>query len=436
MLPTGHEGPYSLETLEKRIEEKKLAPGVQVWREGLPVAISLRDVLSEIANPDEELPPPLPPLPTEDDEMAPPEFSQEVLETPEPKKKMGGAVVAGAFVALVLFGLYQWIKQNEVFEIRRYPKMTLELHSRIQKELKFEGLDKKLFFHEFSSPDLTHIWLVTTGFQRCDIEAVFRSVKDRLLTMKDEEVELVSRGKLSHHVAELNVFEFRKGSKIIPGLYEMDVKATRCEWEGIVPKLRNIFDPVEQNYSATMRVVLYPQGPDAFQETLTALMKKKEELKNIAINQKQVFWDELQMKFQTLHAMTIQIEQHFLDFLDNGIRNFHPRLKMMVNQYTKKYGQQLTRLVIDNESFFSGLKEDPAVRPIILQKDYEGIFRTASKSVGLESMKVIEKLQTIKKPAPKDLTDLRPQVLKTFEQLKVRIEKLLLGVTEDRSKSP
>jgi hypothetical protein len=240
MLPTGHEGPYSLETLERRLVENKLRPEAQIWREGLPVSVTLQDVLTELAALDEELPPPLPPLPEDDLPEIP--FSADDEDTPVVRAVNRTPYIVGAFlVILTCFGLYQWMKDQEKFEIRRYPKMSLETHKKIETNLKFEGFEKKIFFHEFSSPDLTHIWLVTTGYQKCDVETVFRSVKDRLLTMADEDVEFVSRGKLSHHVTELNIFEFRKGNKIIPGLYEMDVKASRCDWDVLVAKIMNLF---------------------------------------------------------------------------------------------------------------------------------------------------------------------------------------------------
>ncbi|MES2529225.1 MAG: DUF4339 domain-containing protein [Bdellovibrionota bacterium] len=446
MLPTGHEGPYSLEVLEKRLADRKLPPSVQVWREGLPVAISLTDVLNEIETPsvdiveDEDIPPPLPPLPIEDEEEDSPIEMPEISlmdSYEEPKRKklaLPVPVIVGSFIALLLiFGLYQWVKDQEVFTIRRYPKMTLEMHKKIETELQFEGFDKKIFFREFASPDLTHIWLVTTGFQRCDVETVFRSVKDRLLTMADEEVEMVSRGKLSGHVTELNVFEFRKGSKIIPGLYEMDVKAIRCEWDGVMARLRNIFSQPEQEYSATTRVVLYPRGAEEFQDILAKLLKKKEDLKLQTKNQKDLFWDDLQMKYQTLHAMTMQIEQHFLDFLDKGAREYKPRLTVMTTQYTRKFGQALTEFVVENEGYFAAL-EATEIRPMLVEKDYEGVVKMSCKQLGLESMKVIEKLQTMKKPTDKDLKALRPQVLRSFEQLKAKFNQLLIGVTEDRSK--
>lgn len=444
MLPSGHEGPYSLEELEKRLAAGKLRADVQVWREGLPVAISLRDVLLELEapsveeipaeEPDDDLPPPLPPLPVEEENEMPeiPLFDQD--EERAPKKSLPIPVIVGSFfLLLVIFGLYQWIKDNEEFTIRRYPRMTLELHKKIQKELHFDGFDKKIFFHEYASPDLTYIWLVTTGFQRCDVEATFRSVKDRLLTMGSEEVEMVSRGKLANHVAELSMFEFRKGSRIVPGLYEMDVKAIRCEWDGIVPRIRNLFSSVEKEYEATTRVVLYPRGSEEFQEVLGQLIRKKDELRKETEGQEQLFWDDLQMKFQTLHAMTIQIEQHLLDFLDKGERDFPQRLKVMIADYTRKYGKGLTEFVVSNEGYFDGLR-DTELRTVLMKKDYEGLVRSSSKQVGMESMKIIEKLQKMKKPKAAELKTLRSEVLKNFERLKNNLTKVLIGVTEDRTK--
>jgi hypothetical protein len=396
------------------------------------VAISLQDVLSEINDPSDDLPPPLPPLPEDDLPAMPLEDEEYVAAAPKASRKIP-AIVASAVALLLIFGIYQWMSDQEKFEIRRYPKMSLEIHQKILGGQNFEGFDKKIFFREYASPDLTYIWLVTTGYQRCDVEAVFRSVKDRLLTMSDEEVELVTRGKLSNHVAEFNVFEFRKGMRIIPGLYEMDIRAQRCEWDGIIPRIRNLFTSPEKEYEATTRVVLYPRGPEEFQEVLSQLMKKKEEMKKQTDSQEQLFWDDLQMKFQTIHAMALQIEQHLLDFLDKGDRDFNSRLKVMIAQYTKKYGQALTEFVVANEGYFDGLSETD-LRSLVKTKDYEGMVRTASKSVGMESMKVIEKLQTMKKPKPAEIKALRSQVLKNFEQLKISLTKLLLEMTADRSK--
>jgi hypothetical protein len=180
-------------------------------------------------------------------------------------------------------------------------------------------------------------------------------------------------------------------------------------------------------------VILYHRGAEEFQEVLTQLLKKKEEIKKQSEGQEQLFWDDLQMKFQTLHAMALQIEQHFLDFLDKGDRDFLPRLKTMIAQYTKKYGNALTEFVVSNQGYFDGLR-DTDLRPLLMKKDYEGLVRTSSKAIGMESMKVIEKLQKIKKPKPGELRTMRAEVLKSFERLKNVLTKVLLDVTADRSK--
>lgn len=453
MLPTGHEGPYSLAILETKLADKKIRQDVQVWREGLPVAISLRDVLNELAAPPEEeedeLPPPLPPLPIEEESYVPEEAvtssipHEEMPEIPlldgyeeaKSRKRIPVPVIVGGAIAfIILFGIYQWMKDQEKFEIRRYPKMTLEMHSKIQNEVKFEGFDKKIFFHEYASPDLTHIWLVTSGFQRCDVETIFHSVKTRLLTMGDEEVEFVSRGKLAQHVTELNSFEFRKGTRIIPGYYEMDIKATRCEWDGLSARVRNLFASPEKEYSATTRVILYPRGAEEFQVALTQLLKKKDDLKKQSEGQELLFWDDLQMKFQTLHSISLQIEQLMLDFLDKGPKDFPVRLKEMTKKYTKSFGSALTEFVNQNEGYFDGLR-DTDLRPLLTKKDYEGMIRTSSKQVGMESMKVIEKLQAMKKPSAAELKTLRTEVLKNFEKLKNNLNNHTLQITEDRTNS-
>src|SRR5665647_1619766 len=76
MLPTGHEGPYSLATLEDRCSKKKLALSVSIWSEGLTNPISLQEVL------DRDSMPPLPPLPNED---LPPEIPFQNLDEDLPQ---------------------------------------------------------------------------------------------------------------------------------------------------------------------------------------------------------------------------------------------------------------------------------------------------------------------------------------------------------------
>src|SRR5690606_15134112 len=180
--------------------------------------------------------PDLPPLPIDD---APPPLpiddkpEEEPLNEPEDKAKASslktwGVLSLGALVIL-FFGLNNFFKGYEKIEIHRLPKMTVNLHQRILEENVFGGWDKKIFFKEYLPDDHSHIWLVTSSFQTCNVSATFKSIKNKLLSLSDESVSFISKTRLSGHVAEFASFEFTQGNKIIPGLYEMDIRATECQ---------------------------------------------------------------------------------------------------------------------------------------------------------------------------------------------------------------
>jgi hypothetical protein len=42
--------------------------------------------------------------------------------------------------------------------------------------LQFQGWDRPIFFKEFVPIDLSHIWLVTSSYQHCKVEAQFSSM--------------------------------------------------------------------------------------------------------------------------------------------------------------------------------------------------------------------------------------------------------------------
>ena len=162
LLPTGHEGPYSLEHLAALLEKKKLGAEVKIWTEGLSDGVSLKNALLPRAAVQveevEELPPDLPPLPEEDvppvpvveevkDVSAPPEI-------PVVRTKKAVTFPVWAFVSIIAFCMLffvfgNMVKNQEKFEIRRLPKMTLALHEKILAENKFDGWSKKIFFKEY-----------------------------------------------------------------------------------------------------------------------------------------------------------------------------------------------------------------------------------------------------------------------------------------------
>ena len=437
LLPSGHEGPYSLLELLDQKEKKKIATDIKVWAEGLtdPVTLSRALALSiEMNAPVAEEVPDLPPIPEDDVppipfQAEPDEFEEEVPVVKKTSPKIWISASLGA-MAVSAIAVVLMARGQEKFDIRRMPKMSHETHEKILRENSFEGWGKKIFFKEYLPQDHSHIWLVTSSYQECDVEATFTSLKDKLLTMSDEKVSFKSSGHLKGHVAELSSFDFSSGSKIIPGMYELDVKARNCKWEGLFPLVMNGLTNPEEEYMARTKVILFAKGAEEFNSNLANLLKKKEEEARREKDADYFFWKDLEQKFQTLEAISLQIEQLFLDFLDQDGSQFQKSVKPMVDGYTRKFGSFLTAFVVENEKYFKSLnpKGDSEKR------NYELMVRLTAKSVGEESMKFIEEFQKIKSPKEKDLSVLSERVKKTFSTIKTNISGKLSQVSLDQEK--
>lgn len=490
MRPEGHEGPYSIQSLIEMETEGSVLRDSRIWREGLLTSLSFDEVLErvheavELRSLEEELPPPLPPLPfdvSDDEDASPPglpplplsqktaglsseqaadesddqsvdqtvdqtvdqsaedfedgsESTEESEEEARPPKKSIqklSAIFLGVLLVSALTG-YQWVKSNENFSIPRLPKMSPELHQRILSELKFDGWNRTIFFKEYVPADLSHIWLVTSGFQTCDVEASFTSVSGKLLSKDEPTVAFKSRTKLKDHIAEFSSFDFSAGNKLIPGLYEMDITARDCAWDGLSARLGNLLRPPVREYAAKTKVILYSKGAEAFNSVLDKLIRSKMELDLKNQDQEAMFWQGLQEKFQTLLAVTLQIEQLFIDFLEKDSRQFTKTLAPTVDQYTKKYGHFLTEFVVSNEAYFKDLSESQ-LKNISQKRTYEMTVRLMSKRIGYESMKIIEELQNLKNPQPKHLSPVLKKLKLVFKGIKDDINRKIIQVSEDRS---
>lgn len=449
MLPSGHEGPYSLDYLISQQSLGKLSVSTRIWAEGLAEALELRLAIhysnqrpEPVQEEEDELPPPLPPLPDEDEseelELSPAlneeeleEESSEELPKKTPAKK--ALMMAAIGLVIVLGGVFQFIKTQEKFEIKRMPGMNPELHQKIQSDFKFDGWDKKIFFKEYIPTDLSHLWLVTASFQTCDVEATFTSVKDKLLSLTDEKISFRTKGVLSNHVVDFSQFDFQSGSKIVPGFYELDIKADNCAWDGIIPQLANFFSSPEKEYFARTKVVLYAKGAEAFSQVLDKLIRKKLEIEVKAQDQEDLFWQDLQQKLQTLLAITLQIEQLMVDFLEKEPAQFKKNRVQMEVLYTQKFGGFLTKFVVANEDYFKGLGKTE-LSNLYQKQSYESLIRLTAKKIGHDSMKLIEGFQSQKgNPSKVQIADYQKRVKKTYSDLKDELNIKIIKVTEDRA---
>lgn len=431
MLHSGHEGPYSLLALKQRHEKKNLSLDTKVWAEGLAEPVSVRTAFDRAVE--------MPPLPFMDEVVPPPLPEEESLieivpEIPVKPTKRSPLLLMVVFLGLVIlsFGIFEWLSGQKVVSIRRHSYMDLVVHQKIQNEARFQGWDKKIFFKEYVSSDYRHIWLVNSGFQKCDVEATFRSVDGKLLSRENKKVSFKSRSKLVGHVVDFSSFEFTEGRRVIPGLYEMDISAQNCEWGSLAAKLGNTFSPPDSGYVTRMKIVLYHRGAVEYNSILDRLIQKRLKLQEELKKRDDYFWQSLEEKLQTLQALTLQIETFFIELLDKDSRKFPTTLKEGVVQYTKQFGHGLTSFVNMNEKYFKSIAPAELQR-LSRGKDYESLIRLTAKNLGLESMKIIEMLQKLQKPRRVKLAVIQEDIRKIFGKLKVDINQKLIETSADRS---
>lgn len=426
ILPVGHEGPYSFANLLDLSGKSKISMQTKIWAEGLSNAVQFGYALDQSVPIASEPVEDLPPLPIEADllednlieDESPPEIPVAVIKSHSKKVPL----VLSLFLLIALMtGLRLYIKNQEVFEIHRVAKMSPAQFKKIKTENSFDGWGKKLFFREYLPADNSLIWLVSSSFHQCEVEAVFNSVEDKLLTLNDDKVSFSSSGRLSGHLVTFSEFSFLAGTKIVPGLYEMEVKATKCEWDSFLSKLMNRFKAPEKEYFATTKVVLFSKGAVEFNKILDEVVRKKLLEQEKKLQEEMAFWQDLLQKLQTLEAICLQVEQSFLDLLEVSPSGFKPRLKVTVSDYTKRHGTFLTKFVLDNENYFKKIASGGSSQ----KRHYEVVVRSLAKKIGLESMKFIEDFQKMKKPSKKQLLKLSGKVKKVYAAIKGEVTQKL-----------
>ena len=424
LRPKGHEGPFSLNILLELLEKKQISLETKIWSEGLhyPVDLGVAIERSESVFMISEDPA----IESEDD--LPPPIDHLVFEVTQSNGRQPWVYWTGAFLVVSMAFFFYFVNSQERFHLDRLSKMSLKLYERILLENSFSGWSKDLFFKEYTPEDHSTIWLVTSSFQTCRIEATFSSIKDRLLKLADEKIVFHSNGVLKNHYVELNTFNFQMGSRLVPGLYEMDLKAYDCSWDGFLPNLKNSFFDPPREYLARMKVILFSQGPREFNRNLENILQQKKKKEEIQKGHEIHFWEDIQQKLQTLEAITLQIEQHFLDFLEND-GSFKKELPTMVNSYTRKFGAYLSSFLLESELFFKNYSSSGIAK----KRDYEILMRVISKEIGLASMNFIEEFQVMKTaPSLKERKRLTLRVKEKFQRIKAELTGKLTEVERDR----
>ena len=430
LLPDGHEGPYSLEQLEQKVKSGDISPDCKVWKEGGQDSYFIHEVMGGNLE--------LPPMPVGDD--LPPELPFESIseesvpvniEMTPPRNWI--PVIAGvSFLLLIFFVSRNFMLSSGPVEWSRPQKMDMNSYQSISQKLIYESADQPLFLYEATAADYSKIWLITAQFYTCDIEAQFTSVPDEVLSFDIKEVSFSSTGKIQKHVLELDKFRFEKGSKIIPGFYRMNLTAQNCMWEGMRARISNLTDSIPEKIELSYRIAIFPLGAAALTDSLQQLAKEKyqrEQQKKLVADQ---FWQDVQQKYQTLLAVSLQMEQLFVDFLESN-KSWKAEFPKMVEKYTKIYGALLTNFVISNEDDFKKLRAQQ-VQNISVKTAYESRIKTSATQMGHKAMEIIEAWQNSKPVSSiSGRESLKKNVNKTFKSIKEDLNQKLIDVTEEQA---
>jgi len=427
LLVDGHEGPYSLNRLIGYHSKGTLKLEEKIWCEGLVEPVSLRIAIDRANAVEEEVPPPLPPLPTQEESQKEPE-SIELPPIPKIKeeKKISLQRWIGILLGILSFFLITiviLIKSHETISLERPPKMPAETFERVKHAMVFEGWGKKIFFKEFLPPDYSEVWFYTNSFQSCEVSLVLRSIDEKLLSVDNSKVVAHSNGRLSRHFVHFRKLNFSKGTKIIPGLYDADIKAYDCEWDGWIPWAANLSKNPQQEYISRTKVILFSRGPDEFNRILSKLAQKKLEEEQRTLHAHDAFWQDLQQKWQTLLAMTLQIEQIFIDHLKNDRAKF----SQLESKYSSQYGTFLTAFLEANEAYFM-----KAPRDFKWKRDYSAELKTTTLKLGELSAQSLEEIQELQKN-PKKIKSWTKDFYQRFDQFKDFLNKKIIEISEDRS---
>jgi len=235
-----YEGPYDFDALKERFERQSNKGELLVWAEGLKEALTFEEVAKaflkieevkkleniSLSKIDLKIPLDTPKIVIQNHENEEPKLKNDKRVNFKFKWISRSLIL----VCLIIFVMITGLKKAEVFTIKRLPKMASSLHEKIQNQFEFKGWNQQLFFKEFVPSDLSEVWLVTESFHHCKIEADFKSMDGKILSLSDSQVSFKAQGFLKDHVVKFSNYKYLSGKKIIPGMYDVNIKATDCFW--------------------------------------------------------------------------------------------------------------------------------------------------------------------------------------------------------------
>jgi 23S rRNA A1618 N6-methylase RlmF len=330
---------------------------------------------------------------------------------------------------LLLSSAILWKYQYEQrFDFIPPEKMTLSAIENVKRDFQFEGWEKEISFKSYIAPDMTEIWLLTPSFHECEVDLSFRSLDNKLLSNQKTEIAFTSSGKLNQHLVTLSHFDFLKGNRIIPGMYEVEILGNQCKWGSLWSKMGNLFRSPALSFSSKMTLVLYSGGELAFHLALAKVMKKRLDLETKKIKKDILFFQDVIVKYQTLKAISQQIEEKFIFLIKSRADLSLLKLKDLSIDFSRNQSHFLTTFLEENERYFISLSKN---LPIQLKENGD-VLKQMTKLIGKISMDNLDLLSSQVQNKKFSRTFIEKKIKSSFEQIYQNIDAKISEVSLQR----
>ncbi len=423
-----HLGPFTEKVLKQMYSEGELQAESLIWREGLSASQSYQDVFLDKSSlkkmnttiSSDDLPPDLPPLPIEDEEV---EVEQATVEqaTVEQLKDEGNEEAVFHIDEIDEPGLYEEIEEEED-EIRQEAKLKTPATPKYRKKLRYllfavllilGSVFAFLYYQQktqiFTRPKLMSLrdferlkktalsdpsqmrfafamgkakksfWVATNSPLMGEVAISLKSIKGKML---GEPVEIKAYGNLANKLITINKFEFISGTKFVDGVYAAQITT--------VGKLKSplyarIFDPSNKKIHFAKHVLISNLAKKDFQKLLARYLKKKQ-------SNSRLFWEELIQKYQTVKMITGEIKSGIMAIFDKDPLKWAQNVLAFENEYKTRYGIFFTEFVKTNEASYAKLMKKDFENNQEVLANYNHLSNLAT-DIGERSMAILEALQ-------------------------------------------
>ncbi len=300
----------------------------------------------------------------------------EEIEEGEKKKKWAKVILVVVLLFAVLGGGVFWFL-NQKTELIRPSNMSLKDFNRLKETVAMGGIVNQFSFA--LSKDKKTIWVATNNPLSGKVFVKIKGIKNEAL---GDYIEAKGSGELKDHLIEIKNLKFVLGSRFVDGIYEVAIEST-SNLE--VPIQRRFLHENNTKIKYVGKVLISNFDMKTFKKQLKKYLAKK-------FNNSQSYWQEIVQKYQTVKMITDQIRVGFEDLFKNQKAPWDKKIVNFEAQYRNKWGQFFTEFVKANEASYEKLALKKFEEQEKVLASYNNLSNLAI-NIGETAMVALEKLQ-------------------------------------------